>query len=876
MEPRIYESTDGSPSCAKFFRELITAIQEAGVKAYICIRNETDKKLLIQHFEEKETPLTNYEFLVYPSNSIWIRDFGPINFYYGTDDQIGWVDLNYFNKRKNDDNFTSFWAEKFGIEYTYMPLNFEGGNILMNGQKSMTTSESVYSRNTSYTKEEIDQLLKKSFNLDHLYVLKELKYDGGTGHIDLYIDMNNENRFIYTKQSKEMATILDYEDYQTIQNNIEFLKTQTSQGGIGKPYLFGTIPFPTQDNGSTYHDVDKINRTNRTYSNHLIVNKTIIQPVFNNGKTGNITGDKAALDIIKKQYPGYKIIQIDARYFEGKGGSVHCVTKEFHAENPIRFKHYPYSGKIDSCQYSYPVDIVITNKSGIDKTTLFSRKKGDPIWKQTTMNKGASHHWTSKITLNPNSNNDIIEYYFSAISNNGKTMTYPMTGAEGGAYSFWCTSNCSKKVVIDTSYTEDFEGKLIDWTQKSEKDWQLKSGKNHYLYIDNTLNSNNEKAILESPCFDLSEIGAASFNFNYFFYGGNDQDTLQIEASDTNGYKWKKLWQTSNTEQSQWKNIDIDLHEFIGETVQLRIIPAMNPIKASGVKIDDLSISVTSTISEFDSEEDIEIPIYDRNKKYQDGDLVLENNEMYIMFNNELTHIFDHFISLVDFEIPPTPSNLTARNITETSIDLRWNASTDNSDNITYDIYQDNTIIGSSTSTTSFNVTDLSANTVYSFFVQARDEEDNISYISNVINIKTLKNTPFSNDCSSITKYQNGSIYFKGEPIRYKRNDKVYEMIDGQEIYLFDCTLTFNELKTLESPEIIIYPNPVKSYFSIGYGQSLEGARYSIFDLNGKMVGSGEYQSEINIQKLNLTSETSYFLKLYLNDRVFKKKFIKK
>ena len=154
------EESDGSPSISKFLRELIYAIQEAGVKAYINVRSEADIALLTQHFQEKGTPISNYEFLINPTDSFWTRDSGPINFYYGADDRIGWVDLNYYTGRDNDDNLTPLWAQRFDIQYSYMPVEFEGGNMLMNGQQTLTTSDRVYEANSTYTKSEIDQILK--------------------------------------------------------------------------------------------------------------------------------------------------------------------------------------------------------------------------------------------------------------------------------------------------------------------------------------------------------------------------------------------------------------------------------------------------------------------------------------------------------------------------------------------------------------------------------------------------------------------------------------------------------------------------------------------------------------------------------------------
>ncbi|MDP5275742.1 fibronectin type III domain-containing protein [Chengkuizengella axinellae] len=85
---------------------------------------------------------------------------------------------------------------------------------------------------------------------------------------------------------------------------------------------------------------------------------------------------------------------------------------------------------------------------------------------------------------------------------------------------------------------------------------------------------------------------------------------------------------------------------------------------------------------------------------------------------------------------PSAPSNLTATGITETTVDLSWNASTDNVGVTGYDVYQDSTYIGSPAST-SFLVTGLTADTTYMFEIKAKDEAGNESSASNSVNVTT-------------------------------------------------------------------------------------------------------------------------------------------
>ncbi|MCB0451957.1 MAG: T9SS type A sorting domain-containing protein, partial [Aequorivita sp.] len=93
-----------------------------------------------------------------------------------------------------------------------------------------------------------------------------------------------------------------------------------------------------------------------------------------------------------------------------------------------------------------------------------------------------------------------------------------------------------------------------------------------------------------------------------------------------------------------------------------------------------------------------------------------------------------------DTQAPTTPSNLVASNVTQTTLTLSWNASTDNVGVTGYDVFQGTTNIGSVTGT-SANITGLSPSTAYSFKVRAHDAAGNNSGFSNTVNVTTPSNT---------------------------------------------------------------------------------------------------------------------------------------
>jgi hypothetical protein len=95
------------------------------------------------------------------------------------------------------------------------------------------------------------------------------------------------------------------------------------------------------------------------------------------------------------------------------------------------------------------------------------------------------------------------------------------------------------------------------------------------------------------------------------------------------------------------------------------------------------------------------------------------------------------FVIQINAQTPSTPFNLLASNTMATSVDLSWDASPNPIGTITYDVYKDDIFL-INTSSTSYQVLELSARTVYVFTVKAKDAANNESLASNEVAIVTL------------------------------------------------------------------------------------------------------------------------------------------
>lgn len=96
---------------------------------------------------------------------------------------------------------------------------------------------------------------------------------------------------------------------------------------------------------------------------------------------------------------------------------------------------------------------------------------------------------------------------------------------------------------------------------------------------------------------------------------------------------------------------------------------------------------------------------------------------------------------VTDTQAPAAPSSLQVTGKTTSSVSLSWLASTDNVGVTGYSVYQGATLVGNVSGTTlAFTVSNLNANTAYSFTVKARDAAGNVSPASNAISVTTDSN----------------------------------------------------------------------------------------------------------------------------------------
>ncbi|MFD1062503.1 immunoglobulin-like domain-containing protein [Winogradskyella litorisediminis] len=197
------------------------------------------------------------------------------------------------------------------------------------------------------------------------------------------------------------------------------------------------------------------------------------------------------------------------------------------------------------------------------------------------------------------------------------TLTYNVSDAAGNA-----ATPVSRTVNVNEAangcsggistfpYAEGFEGGIGAWTQSNADDinWTVDANGtpsnntgpssavqgSNYIYVEASGNGTgfpNKRAIITSPCFDLSSVTEANFSFKYHMFGSTDGGSVDLEVTNDEGTTWRSLWNQTGNQGNQWLAVNIDLASYLGSGIQLRFNRITGGTWQSDVAIDDISLT---------------------------------------------------------------------------------------------------------------------------------------------------------------------------------------------------------------------------------------------------------------------------------------------
>lgn len=414
-----WEETDGLvitwTSYPAIHRKIIQYAQTECKVYIIC----SDSNAVKSNLQNNGIPLTsNLKFVVAPFNSIWARDYSANSVYMNDVDSLIYVDWVYNRtSRPKDDTTCRAITAKAGIQLfqtTQAPyrLVHTGGNFMSDGLGTAFSSELILDENTDKTEAQIDTIMKKFMGINRYIKMQILPYDG-IHHIDMHMKLLDEETLLVGQYATGES------DGPQIEANINYVLSNFNSY-FGTPYKVVRVVQPP-DNGGDYPDVGG---DYYTYTNSVIINKTIIVPIYGNQY------DTTALRIFRENMPGYKVYGIPCADIIQLSGALHCITHSVGVKDPLLIVHQRLTDTYNDST-AYPVSARIQHKSGINTATVYWTTDTTQTWQQANMSATniQNNIWTAN--LPPQQPQTTIYYYIAAQANSGKQQVRPITAPEG-------------------------------------------------------------------------------------------------------------------------------------------------------------------------------------------------------------------------------------------------------------------------------------------------------------------------------------------------------------------------------------------------------------------------------------------------------------
>ena len=217
-----------------------------------------------------------------------------------------------------------------------------------------------------------------------------------------------------------------------------------------------------------------------------------------------------------------------------------------------------------------------------------------------------TYHGNSSNTYAQGNRNPFIDNPAFATQIWGGPQAEDLFGGGGGG------GNACSGGITSFPYNQGFENTIGDWSQASgdNLNWTVKSGGtpssgtgpssatqgSYYIYVEASGSGNgypNKRAIINSPCYNLSAASSATFSFKYHMYGSSDMGSLALEASTDGGSSWSSIWSKTGNKGNSWLSASVNLAAYLGDSVQLRFNRVTGGTWQADVAIDNVALTTS-------------------------------------------------------------------------------------------------------------------------------------------------------------------------------------------------------------------------------------------------------------------------------------------
>ena len=290
-------------------------------------------------FQNAGVNMNNVTFVNAPTDSYWVRDYGP--WYIFEDRTPAIVDNRYNRPRPNDDNMSEVFANYWNIPLYGMNLQHTGGNMMEDGRGHGVSDELVFNENNN-NEENVRQKMRDYLGIDPYHVTIDPQGDY-IAHVDCWGKYLAPDKILIAQLPSSNSHAADYD---AVANYFA-----TTNCCWGYPYHVYRVQEP---GGYTL----------APYTNSLILNKSVYVPMGDNA-----TYNQQAIEVYQEAMPGYNIVPVynnDWSIGWENTDALHCRTRGVMDFNMLFVDHREVLHGEQEWQEEYPVVSKFIAYSGMD------------------------------------------------------------------------------------------------------------------------------------------------------------------------------------------------------------------------------------------------------------------------------------------------------------------------------------------------------------------------------------------------------------------------------------------------------------------------------------------------------------------------------
>jgi len=332
--------------------------------------------------------MSNTFFIIGPTNSIWVRDYGPW-FIVLPDGTQGIFDYDYNRPRPDDDLIPQVIGDQWGIPVYISDIIHTGGNYMSGGLGQSMSTNLVYDENSN-PDSWVDQQMEDYLGVTE-YTVYEDPQASYIDHIDCWTKLLGPDKIMVLQVPPSHG------DYVALEAAADLIAGSLSP--YGHPWEVNRV-FSSGTEG---------------YVNGLLHNDTYYMPVWN---TGN---DSAAFVAFSEALPGYTITPVYYSEFLNTD-ALHCRARNVMDRYMLEVLHTP----VDTLQSGYAVTVTAFIRPNPANTLLSASvfyRVDSGSFTEIPMSSSGSDNYTAAIPGSPDGS--FVEYYVRAEDSSNRVSAHP-------------------------------------------------------------------------------------------------------------------------------------------------------------------------------------------------------------------------------------------------------------------------------------------------------------------------------------------------------------------------------------------------------------------------------------------------------------------